>query len=372
LKPRQRKDTGKWEVRFLEGGRYRSRSFDRKGDAQDWIDAEKRRRQLGWVPSSTAGRITLAEFMEEWWRVYAVPNLAPKTREVYGQIWERHIRRRLGGYQVREISPATIEDFRAHLHAAGVGDPNIIKAMGLLQGILKRAVVRGHLSLNPVVAVDKPKQRRTRRSDPLSPATVEAIRAHLRPYDATLVSVMAYAGLRPKEAMQLRWQDVGPRGLRVYAPKTDTHRIVTLLAPLAADLLEWRMANGRPDPRELIFPRSGDRPWRDHHWRNWRKRMYQGTKEDPGAARKAGVTGDLRPYRLRGSFVSLLLWEGKSIGYVAEQAGHDVATLSSHYAGVLHDLEGSPRISAEEAIRQARSDAGLRSDYARSAGDHGA
>jgi hypothetical protein len=64
--------------------------------------------------------------------------------------------------------------------------------------------------------------------------------------------------------------------------------------------------------------------------------------------------------------VSLLLWEGKSIAYVAEQAGHDVATLSTDYAGVLHDLEGSPRVSAEEAIRQSRSDAGLRSGYARS------
>ncbi|MFL5819670.1 MAG: hypothetical protein ACJ76S_03175 [Solirubrobacteraceae bacterium] len=47
------------------------------------------------------------------------------------------------------------------------------------------------------------------------------------------------------------------------------------------------------------------------------------------------------------------MWEGKSIAYVAELAGHDVATLSSHYAGALHDLEGGPRISADEPIRQA-------------------
>jgi integrase len=118
-------------------------------------------------------------------------------------------------------------------------------------------VVRGHLSLNPVVAVDKPKQRRSRRSEPLSPTTVEAIRAHLRPYGATLVSVMAHGGLRPEEAVRLRWRDVGPRGLRVYAPKTHTDRIVTLLAPLAQELAEWRMANGRPGPRELVFPRFG-------------------------------------------------------------------------------------------------------------------
>jgi integrase len=187
-----------------------------------------------------------------------------------------------------EITPATIEDLRAQLHAKGVGDPTIRRALVLLQGILKRAVVRGELAANPVALVSKPRQRSHRQIAPLAPATVEAIRAHLRPYDATLVSVMAYAGLRPAEATALRWRDVGPRGLRVYAPKTDTHRIVTLLGPLVQDLAEFRMTRGRPDPQELVFPRSGGRPWLGYLWRNWRRRIYQGTQEEPGAARKAG------------------------------------------------------------------------------------
>ena len=47
---------------------------------------------------------------------------------------------------------------------------------------------------------------------------------------------------------------------------------------------------------------------------------------------RAGVTGALRVYRLRGSFVSLLLWERRSLTFVAEQAGHSVATLAKRYA----------------------------------------
>jgi hypothetical protein len=39
------------------------------------------------------------------------------------------------------------------------------------------------------------------------------------------------------------------------------------------------------------------------------------------------------------SFVSLLLWEGRSLTYVAEQAGHSVATLARHYAGTMRELE---------------------------------
>jgi site-specific recombinase XerD len=98
----------------------------------------------------------------------------------------------------------------------------------------------------------------------------------------------------------------------------------------------------------LIFPRQGGNEWQLHDWQNWRRRIYQRTAKD------AGVTGDMRPYRLRGSFTSLLLWEGRSLTYVAEQAGHSVATLAKHYAGVLRELEGQPRKPAAEVIRSAR------------------
>ena len=99
---------------------------------------------------------------------------------------------------------------------------------------------------------------------------------------------------------------------------------------------------------ELIIPRPSGGPWTREDWANWRRRVWR------PAAIEAGVTGDLRPYRLRGSFVSLLLWEGRSLTYVAEQAGHSVATLARHYAGTMRELESTPRVPAAQAILQAR------------------
>jgi DNA-binding NarL/FixJ family response regulator len=58
-----------------------------------------------------------------------------------------------------------------------------------------------------------------------------------------------------------------------------------------------------------------------------------------------------RPERVA---LSLLLWEGRSLTYVAEQAGHSVATLARHYTGTMRELEREPRIPAADAIRQAR------------------
>jgi integrase len=168
----------------------------------------------------------------------------------------------------------------------------------LLQGILRRAVVRGLIPSNPVSVVDKPRQPPTRRPEPLPPIIVERIRGPLGHRDATMVSILAYAGLRPDEATRARWRDLTDRTLHVHASKTERARTIKLLPPLVQDLAEWRLASGRPPSSALIFPTTDGDDWKLHDWQNWRRRVYQ------PAAKAEGVTGDLRVYRLRGSFVS--------------------------------------------------------------------
>lgn len=82
---------------------------------------------------------------------------------------------------------------------------------------------------NPVRLVDKPSQRRNREPKLVPPKKVEGMRAWLlanpwrryrrdRQLDATLLSLLAYAGLRPEsEALALRWEDVRERVLFVPA-----------------------------------------------------------------------------------------------------------------------------------------------------------
>jgi hypothetical protein len=66
-----------------------------------------------------------------------------------------------------------------------------------------------------------------------------------------------------------------------------------------------------------------------------------------------GLTSGV-PYDLRGSFVSLLAWEGQTMLEVARQAGHSVAICERHYAGIFEDYDPAQRTSAEAAIRAAR------------------
>lgn len=387
----QRRRTGKYEVRWREGGRMRSRVFERKGDADAFDLDTKRRKQLGALaPSVLQSRITLAEFIEaEWWPRYAIPNLDPDTRRRYLEVWGTDLEPRIGSYQLREITPELVEDLRDELARPGGRTPSgkprkglsaasQRKALLLLSGILKRAVVRQLIPVNPVSMIDMPKTPAAKGIVPLAPETVEKIRTIMlqqrtrvvpatavgkrpqrgyeapvgspleRQRNALIVSVLAYGGLRPIEDRSATWGDLHERTLHVFASKTGRARDVELLAPLAQDLAEWRMACGRPSDGELIIPRPSGGEWNREDWGNWRERIWR------PAAIAAGVTGDLRPYRLRGSFVSLLLWSGMDLVEVADQAGHSVATLARHYAGVMRELKGQPKVPAAEAIRQAR------------------
>ena len=131
------------------------------------------------------------------------------------------------------------------------------------------------------------------------------------------------------------------------APKTRSRRSVRLLSPLAADLREWRLASGRPADDAYVFPSGDGAKWTAEGFNKWRGRTFK-------AALKAAGVAHARPYDLRHSFASLLLHEGRSVIYVARQLGHGADLTMRTYGHVIDELEGSPSLSAEDAIRAAR------------------
>ena len=211
-----------------------------------------------------AGRETLAEFVDEWWTVYAGPNLERATLRVYRDMWNGHALPRLGHIPLRELRPLTIARFRAELEADGVGTEAIRKTMSMLQGILQRAVEWGRVPTNAVKATRKPHKPHRPAVQAIPPSLIEVMRARLleqdRLRDATLLVVLAYAGLRPQEALALEWRHVRERTLLVERALSDGQlkalknrrqpRTISLLAPLREDLAAWREAQA---------PRASDR-----------------------------------------------------------------------------------------------------------------
>jgi integrase len=230
----------------------------------------------------------------------------------------------------------------------------------ILQSVLQRAVEWERIAQNPARVVRKPPAKRNRAVRPLAPEAIERIRAELlrhgRHRDALLVSVLAYAGLRPGEALGLAWEHVRDRTLLIEQSvsrgelkktKTGQTRTVRLLAPLATDLAEWRLASGRPASDAFVFPTHDGRSWSHDDWGNWRNRVYGPTAQRIGFERA-------RPYDLRHSFCSLLIHEGATVVEIARQLGHSPTMTLNTYGHVFDELQGTERLSAEEQIRQAR------------------
>jgi len=345
-----------WRVRWRQHGQNRARTFSTRRDAADFDAEVRRQRRAGGLAALDAGTESLGEYVTGTWAATHAVTLAPKTRLHYASLYDHHLRPFLGSTALRDIDAETIGRWQTDRLAVGAGPIAVRQAIDLLGSVLEHAFVSRRISENPMRRVKKARLPRREEVQALSPATVEAMRAALGLRDATMLSVLAYAGLRPGEALGLRRGDIRERTILVQRSvslgeeadtKTRQHRTVRLLAPLAADLRAWRMAAGRPEDDELVFPSRDGLPWTQAAYQSWRRRAFRRAAEAAGLERA-------RPYDLRHSFASLLLHEGRSVIYVARQLGHDARLTLTRYGHVIDELEDAPQIDAEAAITEAR------------------
>ena len=303
---RKRKGTG-YKVWYRDqSGRGRAKVFDRKKDAEAFEAKITLMKRQGDLDDLDAGKQTLADFAEEWWLRDASQNLERNTQRFYAAVLDKHVLPRLGTLELRQLRPELIESFVSELRTDGVGEETIRKTLVVLQSALGRAVVWGRLRANPITSVKKPSRQRRRAARPVAPDAIEHMRGDLRQRgrlrDAVLVSVLAYAGLRPGEALALTWSDLGDKTLLVdkrvalgevkdgAKSSRRSRRSVRLLAPLAQDLLEWKLACGRPADGQLVFPMSDGQPWSDSAYRNWRKRVFSLRRHGPRVSKLCGPT----------------------------------------------------------------------------------
>jgi integrase len=331
------------------------------------------RRILGNLSNEVIGsEQTVAAFLEEWWEKYARAVLKPSTLASYAYVLDRWIVPHLGRLRLRDISRETVDQYRAQLRAAGAGTPTINRSLAILQGALQRAVEWRRLPSNPVAGTVRLAHVRNASIDAREPERVEAIRAAIldsallptgvrfRRADAALVSVLAYEGLRPGEAFALQWSDVLERGLprprlrvarglserAVTSPKSAHAREPELFGPVAAELAELYLALGRPDPRTLVFADT-----KGGHLRrqNWRQRIWI-----PALA--AAGEPYFRPYDLRHTCATLLIYEGRPVTEVAAHMGHaDPGFTARVYGHVFRDAGDRRRLPIDQAIAIARS-----------------
>lgn len=381
-----------WMARWRENGRPRSRLFTLKRDAEAFDREVRRRRELGPLAMqqlTNRGGPTLDQWIDQRWAPEHAVTLEQSTRDRYANVYKCHIWRPLGELSLGELTVTQLRVWQAELIKAGVNPGTIDKCRTFLSSVLRHAAESEAIPGNPLSLVRAPKARHRDAIQPLSPATVEAIRRALldpaprevvasragqrkrvryelpapgtpktRQRDAVIVSLLAYAGLRPGELRALRPGDAREKTLLVEraanpdgsikATKTEHRRAVRLLAAPAQDLREYRFAIGRPPETSVLLVDEFAKPWSKTDWQCWRVDRWG------PACRAAGLDPVPRPYDLRHSFASLLLAEGRQPLYVAKQLGHSLAVLVTTYAHLIDEYAEREPIDAEAEIAAAR------------------
>ena len=399
VRPRTRKDgTRGWEVRWRENDANRSRMFALKKDADAWDREVQRRKQLGpiAVQQLTArGGPTLGQWVTERWAPEHAVMLADSTRNRYAEVYSVHIAPWLDDVPLGQFSAPLLSAWQAALIKGGVSPGTIHKARTLLSSVLRHAAENGGIMANPLSLVRAPRSASRDAVQPLSPAVVERIRRAMRTpsdreigasapgqrarrrytrpapgtpqtrqRDALIVSILAYAGLRPGELRALPLEGFRENTILVQRAanpdgsskptKNRQHRTVRLLSALAQDVREYKFAIGRPPEKTLILLHDDGDPWDKNAWQMWRADRWA------PACRAVGLDPVPRPYDLRHSFASLLLAEGKQPIWCAKQLGHTLAVFLSTYAHLIDEFEDRERIDADVEITEARREVGTR------------
>ena len=339
-------------------GKQRCETFWTRAEALARDREIKDLRKRGRYDAVNAGTESLREAVDRWWSDHVESSVSVNTAKSYATCLDRHLLPRLGDLPIRDIKPAQVVGLQRDLRDDGVGAAISQKTLMVLSGVMRHSQLLGRIPSNPVQPVKIRQATRQRAIRPLSPGLVEQMRSQAiaRGWarDAVLLCTLAYAGLRPGEALALRWDCVGHNTLLIEhgradgelkATKTGRVRTVRLVAPLADDLTTWR--NSATDRDGLVFPRADGDVFRDADYANWRGRRFE------PVASAVGIQG-ATPYTLRHSFASLLVQAGWNALEISAEMGNSPEVVQRDYSHIFKEFARGERIEPEVVIRQAR------------------
>lgn len=296
------------------------------------------------------GRMTLGEWLEESLDTWG-DNLAPQTRLRARESFARNLPPSVRATRLSGLSPDTFQRLYQDLQRGGKSASTVAYLHRALSSRLNVAVKLGRLARSPLTGVKAPrpehKERRT-----LSREQAKTFLAALERYRVGAVfGLMVLVGLRPEEALGLKWEDYDGSVLQVR------RALVWLKAsPCAFETTKGKRA------RVVRLPTRGQNILKRHKAKQAVERLLLGAGyEDHGLVfatelggplrwsnvsrvfraliQRLGLVG-LRPYDLRHTAATLMLLSGSHPKEVSETLGHSSIQITLDvYTHVTPDMQ---------------------------------
>ncbi|MGB6164032.1 MAG: tyrosine-type recombinase/integrase [Pseudonocardiaceae bacterium] len=360
----------RWFARYRDNtGREHAQRFDRKVDAQNWLDERTAALVTGQYADPRAGRVVFRQYAEQW-RSTMVHG--PSTRNLVERTLRCHIYPALGDLPMGSIRTTTVQALVTEL-SGRLAASTLKLAYGYMVAVFRAAVRDRIIASSPCEGVRLPPPRRKQVEIP--PLEVlDILAANLPPRFAVVPELVAGSGLRQGELFGLEVDAVtflGSRAVSVHqqlvclsphppylgpVKTAESERVVPLaqvtLNAVAAHLAAFPATevtiSDRTDPRKpvsrparLLFTMNDGQPVTRHAWSAvWIP-----------AARAAGLPPRTGLHALRHLYASLLIRHGESVKTVQKQLGHSSAAITlDTYAHIWPDADDRTREAVEQAL----------------------
>ena len=297
-------------------------------------------------------RLTVREYLEQWFRDYAGTHVRRRTQEGYRGNLDRYILPRIGDVPLDKLTPRHVQEMESELlrnggtQGRGLSPTTVLQVHRILSNALGSAVRLGIVVRNVAGAVEPP--RITQYEAPtLAWDEVNSLLEQVTdPFYQTLFLLVIQTGLRRSETVGLQWRDVDlaaatlsvrrawiklPSGeMELTSPKSRQARVVDLPAESVEALKAHRVRQADVAGKgNFIFCHPDGSPLNP----NLVTRVFKRT------ATKAGLE-NFRFHDLRHTHASLMLALGVHLKVVSERLGHSgIGITGNHYSHVLPTVQ---------------------------------
>jgi len=328
-----------------------------KFDYLKWFPEGNRAEEL--KPKTTAPK-TIGEYYRVWIERKKPPVVRPGLERDYKDHFKRYILPKFEDVTFTELTPPLLEAFRSYLlQERGLA----LKSVSNIINASFRAMIRDARTVDygdqlikedPFSALTWPRAK-TGRPDPFHEDERDAIVVYFKekrpPHWHPFVYTLFFTGMRPSEALALRWGDIDLRRGEISITKSrymhaegatktaGSERVIRMMPSLVQLLRTTKPLHVTEE--DHVFLNQEGRPVDFHTWR--RKSWYPALRVKEVRERK--------PYTMRHTFISVGLSNGVNIKWLADYCGTSVAMIEKHYGKYIRNdsVEQLSRLFGDES-----------------------
>ena len=292
--------------------------------------------------------LTLGQWLDDWLRIWC-HGVSERTRHSYRGAIRSYVPEGLRRRRLAALSPSELQRLLNDMSDRGLSPRTVQMTRTVLRAAVGRAVKLGYVRRNVVALTEAPQIVKKEMRYLTPEQTRRFIAAAVSDRWTALWVLLVTTGLRPGEALGLKWGDLDGEKLRVQRalvrvpgsgwslaePKNKKGRTVTLPAvaqrPLRRLQAEERLRLGAAySDQGFMFATASGQPL---DATNLKKKHFKPLLE------RAGLPA-IRLYDLRHTAASLLLANGEHPKVVQEMLGHFSITLTMDtYSHVMPDMQ---------------------------------